>query len=219
MRNRKLETFLGGALQGYFGALDFVSAGGNFTFLLKGDVLEITLSNNPAFNSLTVGPSTLNVNGGIIMAEDTGITFGSAGDIINTGGLIVVQGTMQFDTNVQGMVSSGTYTPTLTNVANLDASTAYVCQWMRVNNVVTVSGKVDVDCTTTSNQTQLGISLPIASALASEQQCGGVGAFATVSSSPMAIRGDATNDRAEMAWRASNNANTTVHFTFTYLIV
>src|SRR5438552_1367658 len=37
---------------------------------------------------------------------------------------------------------SGSYTPRLTNVANLSASTAYTCQWMRVGNTVTVSGKV-----------------------------------------------------------------------------
>src|SRR5688500_4743620 len=37
------------------------------------------------------------------------------------------------------VLTSGTYTPTLTNTTNLDGSTAYECQYLRVGNTVTVS--------------------------------------------------------------------------------
>lgn len=114
-------------------------------------------------------------------------------------------------------VESGTYTPTLTNVANLDASTAFACQYLRVGNVVTVSGTVDADATAGGGTTtQLGISLPIASAFASNLQCAGVG---TEPTDQAQIYSDAANDRAEMRWNATVTANTTWRFTFTYLVV
>ena len=72
-------------------------------------------------------------------------------------------------------LGAGSYTPTLTGVTNVAASTAYACQWMRVRDVVTVSGKVDVDPTVVGS-TKLGISLPIASNLSAAEQCAGVGA-------------------------------------------
>ena len=57
-------------------------------------------------------------------------------------------------------VNAGTYTPTLTNVTNVAASTAYQFKWSRVDSVYTISGEVDIDPTTTVTLTQLGISLP-----------------------------------------------------------
>src|SRR3990167_10996405 len=72
-------------------------------------------------------------------------------------------------------VLANTYTPTLTNVFNVAASTAYACQYMRVGNVVTVSGQVDIDPTAASTYTELDISLPIASAFTATNQLGGVG--------------------------------------------
>lgn len=62
------------------------------------------------------------------------------------------------------VVAAGTYTPTLTAVANVSTSTPSVMQWLRVGNTVTVSGRVDVKATAVA-LTQIGISLPVASAL------------------------------------------------------
>src|SRR3989304_507028 len=60
-------------------------------------------------------------------------------------------------------LSSGVYPPTLTNTTNIAASTAYECQWMRIDSVITVSGKFDVDPTTAATVCVLGLSLPGAS--------------------------------------------------------
>lgn len=116
-------------------------------------------------------------------------------------------------------LAAGTYTPTLTNVANLDASTAYSCQYMRVGNVVTVSGRVDVDPTTTLTSTQLGISLPIASNLANANECAGSAACPAIAGQSAAILGDATNDRAIMQWLAGDVTNQPMYFSFTYRII
>lgn len=113
-----------------------------------------------------------------------------------------------------------TYTPTLTGVANVAASTAYACQYLRVGSVVTVSGKMDIDPTAAApTGTQIGISLPIASAIASQNQLGGGGWANSLSVMQGPIYGDATNDRAEYLFSATSTANTGHFFTFTYLVV
>lgn len=115
-------------------------------------------------------------------------------------------------------IASGTYTPTLTGVANVAASTAYASQWMRVGNVVTVSGKVDVD-PTAAVATQLGISLPIASNFANNQECAGTAASPAVAGQVAAILGDTTNDRCQMEWIAVDLSNRAMFFTFTYVVL
>lgn len=115
-------------------------------------------------------------------------------------------------------LASGTYTPTLTNVANIDASTAFVCQYLRVGSVVTVSGAVAVDPTAGAASTQLGISLPIASNFANGEDCGGT-AFALSVQQGGGIFADAANDRAELRFLANDTANRQFQFTFTYRII
>ncbi len=58
-------------------------------------------------------------------------------------------------------IYSGTWTPTLTNVTNIASSTASVCQYMRLGDVVQFSGTVAVDPTAVG-VVELSISLPVA---------------------------------------------------------
>lgn len=115
-------------------------------------------------------------------------------------------------------ISWGTYTPTLFSVTNVAANTAYVCNYLRVGNSVTVSGKVDIDPTSTG-VTQLGISLPIASLLTAAEQCAGVAAASGIAGMSAAILGDATNDRAELQYIAVDVTNKAMYFTFTYTLL
>ena len=117
----------------------------------------------------------------------------------------------------EGAIISGTYTPTLFNVTNVAASTAYACQYMRVGNVVNVSGKVDVDPTLVA-ATVLGISLPIASTLSAAEKCAGIAASNTIASEVAAIDGDTSNNRAQMDWVTTSLANHSMYFEFQYLI-
>lgn len=113
----------------------------------------------------------------------------------------------------------GVYTPTLTNVANLAASTAYQCQYLRLGTTVIVSGKVDVDPTLTATATQLGISLPVASNFGAARDCAGAAAASGVAGQSAAIVADAANDRAEMQWRAGDITNQPMYFTFGYQVI
>jgi len=120
------------------------------------------------------------------------------------------------NTFIENDVLSGTYVPTLTNTTNLDASTASAAQYMRVGSVVTVSGKVNMDPTSTGN-TILGMSLPFASDISSNEQVAGVlhGLGAT---EPGVIYGDATNKLATFQHNAIGTNNRTFFFQFTYRI-
>jgi hypothetical protein len=114
---------------------------------------------------------------------------------------------------------ASTYTPTLTNGANVAASTANVCMYLRVGNTVTVHGSVQVDPTSASTLTTIEVSLPIASALTTIDQIGGVGADQN-GSAPYAIYCNFTNDRAILTTGSIvGTTNRTVSFTFGYQLV
>lgn len=113
---------------------------------------------------------------------------------------------------------SGVYTPTLTNVTNITSSTAYECQYMRIGNVVTVSGMAEID-QTAPGAIELGISLIFASDFTAIEQCSGTGLGITSGDDPMWIEADITNNRAALK---ANDTGTTKHahfFHFTYRIL
>lgn len=119
----------------------------------------------------------------------------------------------------RGGSASSTYTPTLTAVANVAASTAYVCQYVQSADFVTVTGKLDIDPTAGATLTQIGISLPVASALTLPEQVGGTAASPVVSYFA-AILADAVNDRAELQFTtAADVANRSWWFTFGYRVI
>lgn len=127
-----------------------------------------------------------------------------------------------FTGNVSGAdLLSGTYTPTLTNVTNVTSSIAYQCQYMRVGNVVTVSGAIDIDANATNVETEVGISLPIASNFVGAQNLSGSGGFdGTTTWGEMALlRADLASDRARLMCRPTSSSPRTCNFHFTYRIM
>lgn len=116
-------------------------------------------------------------------------------------------------------LTSGTYTPTLTNVANLDTVTAIPCQYLRVGSVVTVSGGIAIDPTLAATATEVGISIPIASNFGAAEDCAGVAFAPSVAGQGAAILADFTNDRAAMRWISTDITNQAMYFSFTYRII
>lgn len=112
-----------------------------------------------------------------------------------------------------------TYTPTLTAVANVSASIAYQCRYIREGNVVRITGELGVTPTAAGGTTtQLGISLPIASNFTSVQvDAAGVAndKFRNVTG---AISADTTNDRLELQFPAQNTASNGVYFMAEYTV-
>ncbi len=71
---------------------------------------------------------------------------------------------------------NGTYTPTVSNLTNISSTTLNNFQYMRVGQVVTVSGSLYVTITTTLTITNFALSLPIASNFTNLGDAGGSGA-------------------------------------------
>lgn len=136
----------------------------------------------------------------------------------NLDGLSFV-GIQEWMRSVKNAIYSGTYTPTLTNVTNITTSTAFTCQYLVIENTVTVSGKVSVD-TAGAGAAELGISLPVASDFTAEEQCGGNANTISGTHNGAGILADATNDRASMQWNAAGVGGArTWSFSFTYQIL
>lgn len=121
---------------------------------------------------------------------------------------------------INTLVSWGTYTPTCTATANLDSVSASACQYLRVGNVVIVSGKINVDATTSGNLTQFRVSLPISSTFGNDHECGGGGAEKTTSTQPACtIFADTSNNEASFIYRAGSATAASLYFSFTYQII
>lgn len=120
------------------------------------------------------------------------------------------------------VIHSGTYTPTITGITNHAASTSAVCQYARVDDVVTVSGVIQHDPTAgAAAVTEFRITLPIASTFSTATQCAGAGVRYDTGlpiTDRVAIYGDTTNNEARFFYMSGNAANATLAFTFTYLI-
>lgn len=113
-----------------------------------------------------------------------------------------------------------TYTPTITNVTNVSSSVAAQCQYSRVGNTVTVSGMVQIDPTSASVATEIGISLPIASNFTLFTHCSGSAAAKGSVSLSGAILADTTNDRASLQFvNTTDTGNNFWHFHFSYTVL
>lgn len=183
----------------------FASGGDTFiTGSSASDIIVFTTGNSERGRFTTSG---LDITGALTVSTTLGVT----GNTTLTGQLSV--------NTAGGNISWGTYTPTLTNTTNLDGSTAYSCQWLRVGNSVTVSGQFDADATAGGGaNTVLGVSLPIASNLANANELGGTAACLTTFEAA-AILADAANDRATVRWPSQGTNNRSYYFSFTYRVI
>jgi fibronectin-binding autotransporter adhesin len=199
--------------------------------------VDLNLSGNPNDRTryfFSGYGSTNGSNQKVILWSDGGATFTGAltyggvtlsNAVTGTGSMVLSSSpsltTPAFTGNPTGTVTSGTYTPTLTSVANVDSTTAYSCQYLQVGTVVTVSGKATIDATTSLTLTRVGVSLPVASNFANDNECGGT-CHADISASTSdngLILADATNDRAEIRYEPINGNSHDFWFTFTYRII
>jgi hypothetical protein len=192
------------ATQGTFGAGSTVN--NQFGFFVESTLTGAT--NNYGFYSA--------------IASGTGRwNFYAAGTALNyfNGGVEIGRTAVTAPAATDGNVFSGTYTPTLTNATNVTSSTAQVCQYMRVGNVVTVSGQVTIQSTASGN-TALGMSIPVASNFTQGRQASGfVQDGANGGTITGAIIADTTNDRLEIRYVAAAGVSTIFVINFTYLVL
>jgi hypothetical protein len=142
--------------------------------------------------------------------------------LASTSGLSIGRTAVTAPATTDGNVFSGTYTPTLTNTTNVASSTAVACQYMRVGNVVTVSGYVTIDPTLAITDTVLDMSLPVASNLGSARQVGGtawLNATGVGVQWGAVIYGNSTGDTARFGLYPASASALAYSFSFTYLVI
>lgn len=176
----------------------------------SGDAEGIIVSNNVVSGTTHTYALAISAGCDNNLVQGNKFTAGVTGAIINAGASNIV---------TESDVLWATYTPTLTNIANIDSSTAFNGQYMRVGALVTVSGQVTIDTTASATDTRLGISLPIASNFDAAQRLGGTAVSETIAGAAAAIKGDPTNDRAELRYVSNSTASSIFYFTFTYRII
>jgi hypothetical protein len=182
-----------------------------------------------AGNGSTYDLSLLSKNGGSVMLVPTGTNntefYGNAlfsGTTVTASSFIKSGGTSSQFLMADGSVStqttsSGTYTPTVTDIANTTSNVARVCQYLRVGNTVTVSGFIDLTVTAGATSTIVEISLPIASNFSAVENCAGGGTAGTATLT--SVYGSVTNDKATVFFVSSGTGSTAVAFQFTYTII
>lgn len=115
---------------------------------------------------------------------------------------------------------SGTYTPTRSAEANMDANvTMLQSQYMRVGNTVTVSGRFTANPTLAATLTSFEITLPIASNIGAAEDVSGVAFCGNVAGQGAEIIGVAANNTAKIQWIAGDLTSQTWSFTFTYQVI
>lgn len=144
-----------------------------------------------------------------------------SGDILNSLGVSAYIQTLLDDADEATAratlgISSSTYTPTASAAVNLASVTPAVFQYLRIGNVVTVSGAVVTD-TLATGAASFELTLPIASNFAATTQCAGHGTVGT--SESMRILASIANDTAAVSWTSVVTSAQTYALSFTYLIV
>lgn len=117
--------------------------------------------------------------------------------------------------------SAGLYTPTITDGLNVTSSSPNALQYMRVDNIVTISGAFTVVVTANSTDTILEIDLPAPSDFASSFQAGGAGIY-DEGITPVRIRANNSTNKIRFEFVppvGSAGNSRSVNFSCTYVIV
>jgi hypothetical protein len=185
------------------------------------------------FNPSVAAPERLSTwtcdNSGV--ANNEAMSIARADGLITFGNDVKLQGGRLYGTAlhnnasaltgaVSQFVGSGTYSPTFTLTTNAQTATAaQAFQWMRVGNVVTVCGQVNIN-PTAAGSVEVQIPLPIASNLTGFGSVVGVGVTSSSGTRiPMTINSDATSKRGRIIFDAVSTAAHTTFVQFTYLIL
>jgi hypothetical protein len=115
--------------------------------------------------------------------------------------------------------TSGTYTPTLTNVNGGSSLVPQVSLYLRVLDMVFVTSYLKVN-TSGAITFKTGISLPIASNFGVVTDCSGLCGYGAANHPAGFVQADAVNKRAEL-WQVFNATVTaaTVYYSFMYRVL
>jgi len=118
-------------------------------------------------------------------------------------------------------ISSGTYQPTITSIANLDAISISRCIYERVDSACTIAGEITLDPTSASGTlARARFTFPFTTDLNASWQCDGIIYTGIAASTAIggAITADQVNDQAEINFPANFTSSQTAKFKLTFYI-
>lgn len=201
------------------GNLNIGTTGTGDLDISSNDIISLTSTNQQTLSSVsaaivvsTAGQPRLSINNNGSWTIDG--STGTAGQVLTSNGS---GSTPSWQDASSG--TSGTYTPTSTNVANVDSSTPALAHYTRVGNEVSVFGSVSIDPTTGGGSVTLGLSLPIASNLAATTDLAGLGGTVGGTTGAGNLFGDAVNNRATLAFTASGTSSEVWYYSYMYTVI
>lgn len=204
---------------------------GNHTFSGNVTVNGNTAIGNASTDTLIISPNSVTWTNGATHsgahtwsgAQVCSSTLAVAGATTLNGAVTLgdaAADTITVNGTLAGALVSGSYTPTVTAVANCSAASAQVTQYCRVGDRVFGSGVVLFTVTSNATITQLGISIPIASNFAGTGNASGTASTALLGSNHGAvIYADSTNDRLTLDFTSSGTGAVVFYFTFMYQVI
>ena len=184
-------------------------------FRIDGGGTVVAASFSQATGALTLAVPLAVSSGG----TGVGTSTGSGANVLSTSPTLTTPTlTSPSISGTAGNLYSGSYTPVLTGVTNVAASGSNPAFYVRVGNIVYVSGRVGITATAASAATALGISLPIASNFTANTDAAG-GAAGLERQQSGSVIADTTNDRAEMNFLSTSTSSTTMSFWFSYQVL
>lgn len=202
----------------------------------SGDPADIAGANNEALritsNTVNWGKITDNIlsnMGSCSVKGRSANSSGTAGDISASSNDTVCRrtsDTVNFGQLTSGMFTasmvpaSGTYTPTRSAEANLDANvTLTTANYLRVGTQVIVSGRFTANPTLTATATSFEMTLPIASNLGAAEDLNGTAFCGSVEGQGAEIVGSAANNTAVVQWVAGDVTDQTWSYVFMYEVI
>lgn len=122
------------------------------------------------------------------------------------------------EAGVYSTITSGTYTPTITNSVDVSSMTMRQAQYMRVGSVITVSGNFTINSGNGFGESSFEMSLPVSSTIGATEDVAGVCSSIT-GNYQGAISGNSSNNTANVSTISEPGQNTTLSFTFTYQVI
>ena len=175
---------------------------------------ETVKGNFSAAGDFTVGATSGTGTGALYSGAITSTGAITGTSIVKSGGTstqaLIADGSVQ-------TLTSGIYLPTATNVSNTSAITIDTAQYMRVGNVVTVSGRIAFT-NTLNSPSQISITLPIATVVSAVGNVAGVG-NENVAMKSAIIRGRTGTNDALLEVDGLNSSTYTIYYTYTYRIL
>jgi len=155
------------------------------------------------------GPLSLTTGGGI-----SALSL-SAAQAATFGGTVSIPAI----TNNTGL-ATGDWTPTLTNGANVAASTPHTGRYIRVGNTIMASCVVEIDATAAGDTaTTIDFSLPVASDFAATDELNGILRSQVSALTFGLVTADITNNRATVTYASKTTVNAAFQIDIMYEVI